>query len=171
MTSVFTKNKPIIFIKFGRKLKAKVMKRNEIISKIIEEQQKIIENLQNSVNQYKSESDMDEDNTSDPDDFARQTEAKDMQLRFEKMLAEAKQNLAFMENEVDSSHSELESGALIETDKNWLFVGISAPQFKFDGKDVVSFSEDAPIFSKVKGKKTGDTIEIGNNSFEIKSVM
>ena len=102
MTSAFTKNKPIIFIKFGRKLKAKVMKRNEIISKIIEEQQKIIENLQNSVNQYKSESDMDEDNTLDPDDFARQTEAKDMQLRFEKMLAEARQNLAFMENEVDS---------------------------------------------------------------------
>ncbi len=129
------------------------MKRNEIISKIIEEQQKIIENLQNSVNQYKSESDKDEDNTSDPDDFARQTEAKDMQLRFEKMLAEARQNLAFMENEVDSSHSELESGALIETDKNWLFVGISVPQFKFDGKDVVSFSEDEPIFAKVKGKK------------------
>lgn len=60
------------------------MKREEILDKIIEEQQRVIDNLQQSVDRYKTASDLDEDDTSDPDDLARQTEAKDMQLRYEK---------------------------------------------------------------------------------------
>lgn len=142
-----------------------------ILSKIIDEYQKVIDNLKSSVERYKHESDMDEDNTLDPDDYARQNEAKDMQLRFEKMLKEAKQNLTFLESSKSEIKEKIEPGTLIETDKNFLFVGISVPVFKMNDKDVVSFSEEAPIYKNVRNKKIGDIFEIGKNNFEIKKIL
>ena len=142
-----------------------------ILSSIIDEYQKVIDNLKASVERYKHESDIDEDNTLDPEDYARQTEAKDMQLRFEKMLKEAKQNLKFLEDSKAEIKDKIEAGTLVETDKNYLFVGVSVPVFKFENKDVISFSEDAPIYQNVKGKTSGETIEMGNNNFEIKNIF
>ena len=146
------------------------MKRDLILEKLIAEQRKVIESLQQSVNQYKSASDMDEESTHDPEDFSQQSQAKDMQLRFEKMLSEAEENLSFLMNEKESSHHMIEKGSVIETDKNFLFVGISVPVFEVNGKEVISFSDNAPIFEGFKGKKIGDSVKIGDHSYKIQSV-
>ena len=145
------------------------MKRTEILEQIIAEQNKIISNLEETVGNYRKASDMDEESTHDPEDFSHQSEAKDMQLRYEKLLGDANQNLVFLENEKEMLHSEIENGSVVETDKNFLFVGISVPVFKIGDKEVISFSEEAPIFSKLKGKKIGDTVEIGDNKLIIQS--
>lgn len=145
------------------------MKRKEIINKIIEEQNKVIQNLKESVNRYKTASDLDEESTHDPEDFSQQTQAKDMQLRYEKMLREATQNLSFLESEVELKHEKIENGTLIETDHNYLFVGISVPVFKFENKEVITFSDKTPVFEKIKGKKAGDQVEIGSDTAEIKN--
>lgn len=147
------------------------MKRTSILEKLIVEQQKVIESLQQSVNQYKHASDMDEESTHDPEDFSHQTEAKDMQLRFEKMLGDAEDNLNFLNNEQTSAHDTVEKGSLIETDKNFLFIGISVPVFKMEDKEVISFSDDAPVFDQIKGKQVGDSVKIGNNSYVIQSLQ
>src|SRR5690606_22783573 len=107
------------------------MKREEILSRILEEQNKVIANLQNSVNLYKKESDKDEDDTSDPDDYARQTEAEDRQLRFEKMLSKEKTKLNFVVSEDDKSYTVAEHGALVESDKNYFFLGVDLSVFKY----------------------------------------
>ena len=146
------------------------MKRDLILEKLIAEQRKVIESLQQSVNQYKSASDMDEESTHDPEDFSQQSQAKDMQLRFEKMLSEAEENLSFLMNEKESSHHVIEKGSVIETDKNFLFVGISVPVFEVNGKEVISFSDNAPIFEGFKGKKIGDRVKIGENLYTIQSI-
>ena len=52
------------------------MDKAKILSAIIDEQEKVINNLKASIERYKQESNMDEDNTLDPDDYARQNEAK-----------------------------------------------------------------------------------------------
>ena len=65
------------------------------------------------------------------------------------------------------THEEIENGSVVETDKNFLFVGISVPVFKIDEKEVISFSEEAPIFTKIKGKKVGDKLEIGDKTHVI----
>lgn len=146
------------------------MKRDLIIEQLIAEQRKVIESLQQSVNQYRTASDLDEESTHDPEDFSHQTQAKDMQLRFEKMLSEADENLSFLMNEKKSRHDLIEKGSVIETDKNFLFVGISVAVFDIDGKEVISFSDNAPIYEGFKGKKIGDRVKIGDNSYEIQSI-
>lgn len=145
----------------------KIMKREEIITSIIQEQKVVIESLKQSVSQYKVASDLDEESTHDPEDFSQQTQAKDMQLRFEKMLNEAEIGLSFVENERSLKHDKIEKGTLVETDENFLFIGISVPVFKFENKEVISFSKHAPVFQNIKGKNSGDTVEVGSKSFEI----
>lgn len=143
------------------------MDKSKIISAIIDEQEKVINNLKSSVERYKTESDLDENQTLDPEDYARQSEAKDMQLRYEKLLKIAKQNLQILEKSTSEVHTEIEVGTLIETDKNYIFVGVSVPVFKYAEKDVISVSEDAPIFKTLKSKKTGDAVEFGKNTLKI----
>lgn len=147
------------------------MNRKDIINKIIEEQKKVIESLENSVERYRTASDIDEESTHDPEDFSRQTEAKDMQLRYEKMLNNAEIELNFLEKETDLSHEIIENGSIIETEKNFYFVGISVPVISADKKQIISFSEDAPIFQNLKGKKTGNDVKIGDNKEVISSIF
>ncbi|WP_018674964.1 hypothetical protein [Riemerella columbina] len=146
------------------------MKKEDIIKKIIEEQQKVIDNFQNSVNRFRTASDMDEEATHDPEDFSHQTEAKDMQLRYEQLVKNAEQNLAFLEQSINETHGGIESGALIETDKNYIFVGISVSPFRFNDKDVICISESAPIFSKIKEAKVGDQIDFGTHTIEVLNI-
>ena len=143
------------------------MDKAKILSAIIDEQEKVINNLKASIERYKQESNMDEDNTLDPDDYARQNEAKDMQLRYENMLKSAKHNLKFLEDSKIKVNDKIEAGTVIETDKTYIFVGISLPVFKYEGKDVISVSEEAPVFQNLKSKTLGDTLELGNNNFKI----
>ncbi len=150
--------------------KPRIMKREEILSRILDEQYKVIANLQNSVNLYKKESDKDEDDTSDPDDYARQTEAKDMQLRFEKMLSKEKSDLNFVLGEKDKGYTVAEHGALIETDKNYFFLGVALPAFKYNDKEVYCISPEAPVYAKIRGKKEGDSLQLGDRTLEITGI-
>ncbi len=147
------------------------MNRKDIVNKIIEEQKKVIESLESSVERYKTASDIDEESTHDPEDFSRQTEAKDMQLRYEKMLRNAESEMSFLEKETEVSHETIENGSIIETEKNFYFVGISVPMISADKKQIISFSEDAPIFQNMKGKKAGDEVKIGDNKEVISSIF
>lgn len=146
------------------------MKRKIIIQKIMEEQNKIIDNLTASVERYTIASDIDEESTHDPEDFSQQTQAKDMQLRYEKMRNEANLQLHFLENELEETHQKIEAGSLVETDKNYFFVGISVPVIKVEEKEVISFSDKAPIFEEIKGKNISDTIRIGDNTYIIQTI-
>ena len=146
------------------------MDKVKIISAIIEEQQKVINGLKSSAERYKSEADLDEDQTQDPEDYSRQNEAKDMQLRYEKLLLTAQKYWNILEKAKSENYTEIEIGTLIETDKNYIFVGISLPVFKYEGKDVISVSEEAPVFQTLKSKTLGDTLELGNNNFKIISI-
>ena len=147
------------------------MNRKDIINKVIEEQKKVIESLESSVERYKIASDLDEESTHDPEDFSRQTEAKDMQLRYEKMLRNAEHDLNFLENEIENTHDSAENGSIIETENNFYFVGISVPTIKIKNKEIISFSEDAPIFKNIEGKKAGDDFKMGENKQIILTIL
>lgn len=146
------------------------MERKIIISQLIAEQRKVIQSLQRSVHQYETASDLDEESTHDPEDFSHQTEAKDMQLRFEKMLAGAEENLKFLASEENSSHSIIERGSIIETDQSFFFVGISVPVFTIEGREVISLSEKTPVFAELKGKTVGDRFKVGNSNHIINAI-
>ena len=147
------------------------MNRHEIIEKIIEEQQKVIESLTQTANSFETASDIDEDGTTDPDMMSQQVQNKDMQLRYESLLKESKNTLSSLMLALDEDHENIDIGSVIETDENILFVGISVPKFIYNKKEVLSFSEQAPIFSQIKDKKVGDTITIGEKQHTILNIL
>lgn len=147
------------------------MNRHKIIEKIIEEQHKVIENLTQTANSFETASDIDEDSTTDPDMMSQQVQNKDMQLRYESLLKESKNTLSSLILALDEDHENIDIGSVIETDENILFVGISVPKFIYNKKEVLSFSEQAPIFSQIKDKKVGDTITIGEKQHTILNIL
>lgn len=147
------------------------MNRNHVIEALLREQELVTRNLQESVERYQIASDIDEEATKDPEDFSRQAEAKDMQLRFEQLLSKAKEDLKFLESELSSSHTKVEKGALIKTNKNWFFIGISLPQTLVKEELVISFTEGAPIYQQVKGVTKGSSVTIGNETYEILEIL
>lgn len=146
------------------------MTKNEVLSKIIEEQNTIITNLENSVTRYKTASDIDENDSIDPEDFSHQEEAKEMQLRYEQMLIQANKNLEVLASYKTKSYTSIESGALVETENLYLFIGISVQQFKLNGKNVITISEQAPIYNSLKEKTVGEKIAIGTLQNTILSI-
>ena len=137
------------------------MNKNEIIKSIINEQNAVISTIENTVSRYKNASDIDENDNVDPEDFSHQDEAKEMQLRYEQILVQAKNNLDFLETYKDKETTKIELGSLIETEDLYIFIGISLQQFMFNGKNVIAISEDAPIYNSIKEKTIGEKIAIG----------
>lgn len=146
------------------------MNKRELLDSIIEEQKKVTENLEANVKRYSTASDL-EENSADPDELSHQTEAKDMQLRFEKMLHSAEHDLSFLENLGAEKLETIEKGSIIETETHYLFVGVSTTNFNFDGKNVICFTEEAPIYKELENKKIGDSFKIGDNEMEIINIQ
>jgi len=137
------------------------MNKNEIIKSIINEQNVVISTIENSVSRYKNASDIDENDSIDPEDFSHQDEAKEMQLRYEQILVQAKNNLDFLETYKNKETCKIELGSLIETEDLYIFIGISLQQFMLNGKNVIAISEEAPIYNSIKEKTIGEKITIG----------
>ena len=146
------------------------MKRKDIINTIIDEQKKIVANLEVSVERYEHASDLDEDGTIDPDDLSQQTQYRDMLLRFTQLLDKAKKELEYLINETEEEHKIIEDGTLIETDKAYIFIGISVPKFNINDKVVYAISVEAPVYANIKGKNIGDSIEFNQQEMKINSI-
>lgn len=147
------------------------MDKKEIISQIIEEHQKTIENLDNSINKYKQASDIDEDNTLDPEDYSHQNEAEDIKQSFEQMLIQEKKNMEILSSFTNKSCQFIEPGAFVDLGKVYLFIGVSIHPFKINEIDVYAISVDAPIYSLIKGKTIGDEMVLGTSSYSIKNIQ
>ena len=146
------------------------MNKTKILQQIIAEQDKTINNLTSSIKKYKIASDLDENNTLDPEDFSNQGEAMDMKMRLEQLLVKEIRNKEIIEKCLNLDNKVVELGALVDLDIKYLFVGASTHTLKADGKEIYTISEDAPIYQSIKGKKVGDKIELGNLHFVIKDI-
>lgn len=146
------------------------MNKIKILEQIVKEQSKTLANLTASIQKYKSASDMDEDDTLDPEDYSHQGEAREMKMRMEQLLLKESKNLEIIEKCLSIENEEVAFGALLDLDSKYLFVGVSIHPFSFEGKEVYSISTEAPIFQLIKGKKVNELIELGTNSYTIKSI-
>lgn len=57
----------------------------------------------------------------------------------------------------------VELGALVETDRGWYFIGVSAPKTKVNQQLVTCLSTEAPLFKVLQGKQADDWVEFNRN--------
>jgi len=143
------------------------MTKQAIIKRIIEEQEEVINDLEKVIGLYKTTADIDEDNTLDPEDYSHQAEAQEMRLRHEQRLKGEEQKLNFLKSSLNITTENVKSGALIETEPYYIFIGISIHPIKIGTKEILCVSEKAPVIQQLMGKKVGDGITIGDKKLEI----
>jgi hypothetical protein len=123
------------------------MNKTLLVLEIAAELQAYIQQIENSVKRYKLATDLDDNDTLDPEDYARQSEEQHCK-----------------------KYPIIQLGALVETETYYIYVGISIPTFKWKDKTVITLSEKAPAYAEMRGKKAGDTIEFGAKRHKILAI-
>ena len=146
------------------------MQKTEIIQQIRRRLEDNIRELTNSLETQRSASNIDEGDTKDPEDFSQQSESRDMEMALQIQLDTALAQLSKLDDFSGRKTNGTESGALVETDKNWFYMGISFSPMRIGDKELYGVSPDSPAFNSIKGKSTGDHFTIGNNDHRILNV-
>ena len=146
------------------------MDKSAILRKVRELLESNINELNRSLDAQQSASDMDEGDTLDPEDYSQQSESRDKVMALQIQLDAAHAQLNKLDDFANRKSNGAETGALIETDKNLFYMGISFSPMKIDGKELYGVSPDSPAFNSIKGKSIGDTFRIGNGDHTIQHI-
>ncbi len=133
-------------------------------------QQGVIDDLIISRNRLKAAADIDENETTDPEDLSRQNELGTMATRLKFMLQKAKVDLDFLKDIPLETGDAVTVGSLVVTDGYVFYVGIAVHPFDINGKHVVSISTDAPIYVVMRNKKAGDSFDLAGRTYHIVTV-
>ncbi len=146
------------------------MKKHNIIQQIEQTLRNNITELTNALNDYEASSNLDEGDTIDPEDYSQQSEAREMKMQMQIQLDQEQNQLIRLQGFTQKESTQVEPGALVTTDKNLFFIGLSLPTMGIDGKDLYCISTESPAFSAVRGKGEGDHFDIGKETHTIISV-
>ena len=143
------------------------MNKEEVLQIITRQVESNINEISNSLEDYKDASNIDEGDTVDPEDYSQQAEKREMQYQMQIRLDNAKAGLIRLKEFSSKQFSTASSGALLETDKNWFLLGISIPSLHLGNKELLGISPESPAFSIINGKSAGDSFELGKNTYTI----
>ena len=146
------------------------MEKQNILQQIEQTLRNNITELTNALNDYEAGSNLDEGDTIDPEDYSQQSEAREMKMQMQIQLDQAQNQLTRLQGFSQKESTQVEPGALITTDKNLFFVGLSLPSMSIDDKDLYCISTESPAYSAVRGKSAGDHFDIGKDTHTILSV-
>ena len=145
--------------------------KEEIRNQIIEIQKQDLKNLQQMLKTHHEAADLDEESTLDPEDFSQQNQNFESVDILTKRITRSKQLLDNFLNLPVDGISEVEPGALVLTKSLNFYIGISAAQFRYEGKIYIGLNTDAPIYQALEGAKAGDTINFNGQEYEISEVL
>ena len=99
------------------------------------------------------------------------TERQEVLARYESELEFLKSELAKLESiDSDRLHEEADTGAVVVTDKRAFFVAVSTEEVEVNGFSIFGLSTQAPIFLRMKGKKSGDDFDFNGQHYKITQV-
>ena len=81
------------------------------------------------------------------------------------------EELRRLDNYMDHSHSGVEFGTLVTTDKDIFFVSTSIERFSVEGKSIFGLSVQSPLYKEMKGKKVGDVFTHHNVTYHILEII
>jgi len=142
------------------------------VKKIIKDYQlKLIENLENSIQDKRETVDIDEGEVLDPEDYSRQTETGDLVMRLKRQIKLAKNDLIFLDEIPLDPKDKVVLGALVETKDMYFYVGIPTSIFEYKGKNLVGISTHAPVYQAMLNKSKGEKFKVGTKTYTIVDVL
>lgn len=127
--------------------------KNALKKVMISNYENIIAELKEELAIKKGSSDLDENDTLDPEDYSTQTVSNVMVDLLKEQVAKTKKDLERIQQIDFSLKEEATVGALVTTDMFNFFLGVATVPFLYEHKQIVGVSVSAPIFVNIKGKK------------------
>ncbi len=146
------------------------MKKEEILAKVMQQMEDNMAEIRISLQDYEAASDIDEGDTSDPENFSQQSEQKEMQYQMQIQLENAQSSLIELKDFLGKEYSVAKAGALIETETNYFFLGVSFPALHIGKKELLGISTESPAYGVINGKSKGDAFTLGKNMYTISGI-
>ncbi len=146
------------------------MNKAAIIETISAQLKRNMDELITSLDNYETTSDLDENDTRDMEDLSQQDESKDIQRQLQRQLLQAQEAYAQLQELVGESVTSAKPGALVTTDKNLFFIGPSMSSMQVGDQDLFCISPESPAFLVMRGKRSGDSFELSNETYRITGV-
>ena len=145
--------------------------KNALKKVMISNYENIIAELKEELATKKGSSDLDENDTLDPEDYSTQTVSNVRVDLLKEQVAKTKKDLERIQQIDFSLKEEATVGALVTTDMFNFFLGVATVPFLYEHKQIVGVSVSAPIFVNIKGKKVGDTFTFSGHLYTIHSIQ
>ncbi|HUR29777.1 MAG TPA: hypothetical protein VMZ69_00025 [Saprospiraceae bacterium] len=143
------------------------MNKQEVLQRIRESLENNVRELSNTLESQRSASDIDGGDTRDPEDFSQQSESRDKEMAFQIQLDAAQAQLGKLDDFTGKKITGAEPGAIVETDKNLFYLGISVSPMHIGNKELYGVSPDTPAYNAIRGKAKGDTFNVGKHEHTI----
>ncbi|MGK7391637.1 MAG: hypothetical protein ACNS60_14885 [Candidatus Cyclobacteriaceae bacterium M2_1C_046] len=88
-----------------------------------------------------------------------------------KLPTEKLELLYALENHTSIIHTEVETGAVVVTDKRTFFVSVSSEPYCIDGVEFIGVSTNCPLYLTMKGLKKGDRFLYNKTHYKIIDVF
>lgn len=146
------------------------MNKSAIKETMIAHQEEIINELVEKVDTVHTMSDIDEEETHDPEDFSHQFEAGEMEQLIKVQLNKAKSALDFLKSIDFGPKNTVTSGAVVKTNKMKFFIGFSTVPFDVNDDHIVGISLSSPIYPIMANKKVGDNFTFSGIDYNIEAI-
>jgi len=144
--------------------------KERLVEKCIAEQTKVVDNLQNEINDAQQQSN-DYGQPRDRYDAYKTKLMRQIEL-FSKQLVQANMVLTTLRKiPLDQANDQVEFGALVTTNRQKLFVSAGLGKIEIDGEVYYAISPNVPVFNALKGKKKGDSVFFNGMEFIVLSVQ
>jgi hypothetical protein len=141
--------------------------KKDILINLKKSQEKLIKNLIEELGNLEIGADIDQDDVVDPEDISHKVEANEMEVLLSEQLKSAKKDLTFITNNLDTECSQVQSGALVYTDKYLFFIGVATIPITYKEFTLLGISLKAPIYSLLNNKKKGDSFSFAAHDYNI----
>ena len=135
-----------------------------ILGKLTHHLEQLVAELNKTLIDLKSESDLPEDESIDPEDSSYQNYNSEMIQHYRSLL-----NLSVADLEKLRSFG---NQAIIITDLVLIFVGVAIPKLHLkEHQTLLGISIDSPIYQALRSKKVGDLFEFEEKELKIKNII
>lgn len=144
--------------------------KKKIYEELAHQLEHIAVDLEQMLEGIRASKDIDEEDTKDIDDLARQDEDSSLHNSIELQLQKVKMKQLFLRSLHVEHKNEILPGAVVLTNDTNFFISVPNPEFDVDNTRFIGIGIDAPIYVFMKGKKKGDTFKFGKKQYTIKEV-
>lgn len=143
------------------------MDKQQLKSALIAMQERIVGDLEEQVELYHGQVDIDENATKDPEDYSHQYESSEYERLLKDQVTREKNTLYDLKNMNYGPKDSVTEGAYVRTSNHHFFIGAPTVPFDFGDISVVGISTVSPIYLRMQGLKAGAQFSFRGHDYKI----